>query len=29
LFQITSLEEVEFLLEAYLARHLAGADEAA
>ena len=29
LFQITSLDEVETLLEAYLARHLAGADEAA
>ena len=29
LFQITSLGEVEALLEAYLARHLAGADEAA
>ena len=29
LFQITSLYEVETLLEAYLARHLAGADEAA
>ena len=29
LFQITSLDEVEILLEAYLARHLAGADEAA
>ncbi len=29
LFQITTLEEVETLLEAYLARHLAGADEAA
>ena len=29
LFQITSLDEVEALLEAYLVRHLAGADEAA
>jgi tRNA-dihydrouridine synthase len=29
LFQITSLDEVHVLLEAYLARHLAGADEAA
>jgi nifR3 family TIM-barrel protein len=29
LFQIKSLAEVETLLEAYLARHLAGADEAA
>ena len=29
LFQITSLDEVETLLEAYLARHLAGAHEAA
>ena len=29
LFQITSLAEIEALLEAYLARYLAGADEAA
>ena len=29
LFQITSLDEVEVLLEAYLVRHLAGANEAA
>jgi len=29
LFQITSLDEVEALLEAYLARHIGGADEAA
>ena len=29
LFQITSLSEIEALLETYLARHLAGADEAA
>ena len=29
LFQITSLEEVESLLETYLERHMAGADEAA
>jgi tRNA-dihydrouridine synthase len=29
LFQITSLGEIETLLETYLARHLAGADEAA
>ena len=29
LFQITSFVEIEVLLEAYLARHLAGADEAA
>ncbi len=29
LFQITSLDEIETLLETYLARHLAGADEAA
>ena len=29
LFQITSLDEVETLLEAYLVRHLAGAHEAA
>ena len=29
LFQITSFAEIEVLLEAYLARHLAGADEAA
>ena len=29
LFQITSLDQIESLLEAYLVRHLAGADEAA
>jgi hypothetical protein len=29
LFQITALDEIETLLETYLARHLAGADEAA